>query len=170
MGLLSGLGCDMNGKDMGTMGVGCGDYNNDGLLDFYATAYQDQLPSLYLNTGEGLFEDVSLLTGAGANHTVTWGSDFADFDNDGDRDLFVALGHLQDNIALWDQRSTYLAENKLYQSHYGTRLHFGLGPRKQIGRIEVRWIGGSTDIFADVPVDRLIVLKEGSKQLRQCSH
>jgi len=118
MGLLSGLGCDMNGKDMGTMGLGCGDYNNDGRLDFYATAYQDQLPSLYLNTGDGLFEDVSLVTGAGAgaNHTVTWGNDFADFDNDGDRDLFVALGHLQDNIELWDQRSTYLAKNKLYMN------------------------------------------------------
>ena len=268
MGLLSGLGCDMNGNDMGTMGIGCGDYNNDGLLDFYATAYQDQLPSLYMNQGDGFFEDVSLLTGAaaGANHTVTWGNDFADFDNDGDLDLFVALGHLQDNIEQWDKRSTYLARNKLYlntgdgkfkdvsetagdglkvklssrgvafddldndgdvdavvlnsrqgptmlrndsstsghwlqvqlkgrhtnrdavgarvkvisgdlvrldevhsgrgyQSHYGTRLYFGLGSRTAVDRIEVHWIGGKTEAFENIKADQMITLVEGTGRL-----
>ncbi|UCD51746.1 MAG: CRTAC1 family protein [Phycisphaerales bacterium] len=118
MGLLAGLACNMNGDDMGSMGIGCGDYNNDGLLDFYVTAYQQQFPSLYRNFGDGMFEDVTLITGAGAgtNHTVTWGNDFADFDNDGDRDLFLALGHLADNIEHWDKRSSYLATNKLFMN------------------------------------------------------
>ncbi len=40
VGLMAGLACNMNGDDMGSTGIGCGDYNNDGLLDFYVTAYQ----------------------------------------------------------------------------------------------------------------------------------
>lgn len=118
VGLMAGVACNMNGDDMGSMGIGCGDYDNDGLLDFYVTAYQQQFPSLYRNFGDGMFEDVTLVTGAGAgtNHTVTWGNDFADFDNDGDRDIFLALGHLADNIEHWDKRSSYLATNMLFQN------------------------------------------------------
>jgi hypothetical protein len=263
-GLLAGVGYDMNGDEMGSMGVGCGDFNNDGLFDFYVTAYQQQFPSLYKNLGDGFFEDVTFLTqaGAGTVHTVTWGNDFADFDNDGDRDLFVALGHLADNVELWDKRSSYHATNLLYmntgkeefvnvsasagdgmkvklssrgvgfddldndgdvdvvvlnsrreptilrnesprqnhwlqvklkgtrtnregvgarvtvvagdltlidevhsgrgyQSHYGTRLYFGLGSRSNVDRIEVRWIGGSVDVFHNVKADQLITLTEG---------
>ena len=33
-----------------------------------------------------------------------------------------------------------------YQSHFGSRLHFGLGKRDRVDRIEVRWIGGGTDV------------------------
>jgi hypothetical protein len=49
-----------------------------------------------------------------------------------------------------------------YQSHWGSRLHFGLGRRDRVDRVEVRWIGGGTDIFEDVPVDRLATLVEGA--------
>ena len=73
VGLMAGVGYDMNGDEMGSMGVGCGDFNNDGLIDFYVTAYKQQFPSLYKNLGDGLFEDVTFLTGAcdGTVHTVT---------------------------------------------------------------------------------------------------
>jgi len=42
VGLLTGLAYDRNGVGLGTMGVECGDYNNDGRLDFYMTSYQKQ--------------------------------------------------------------------------------------------------------------------------------
>ena len=50
------------------------------------------------------------------------------------------------------------------QSHYGTRLHFGLGNRTKIERVEVRWIGGGIDIFENIEVDRLVTLTEGSSK------
>jgi hypothetical protein len=48
-----------------------------------------------------------------------------------------------------------------YQSHYGMRLHFGLGSHKRADRIEVRWIGGTTDVFTEVPGNRCVTLIEG---------
>lgn len=115
IGLLSGTACDLDGNEMGSMGVDCADYDNDGLLDFYVTSYQDEFTNLYRNLGDGIFEDVAVSTGAGAGtfNNVTWGNGFVDFDNDGDRDIFVAIGHLQDNIDSWDPRTNYYARNVL---------------------------------------------------------
>jgi hypothetical protein len=52
-----------------------------------------------------------------------------------------------------------------YQSHFGDRLYFGLGNRKRVDRIEVRWIGGGTDVFEDIAVDQLVTLTEGSSKV-----
>ena len=49
-----------------------------------------------------------------------------------------------------------------YQSHFGTRLHFGLGKRDRVDRVEVRWLGGSLEVFHVLGVDRLVVLAEGT--------
>jgi len=65
VGLLSGVAYDRNGEVHASMGVGCGDYNNDGRLDLYVTSYQRQFATLYENLGEGLFEDVTSMSGAG---------------------------------------------------------------------------------------------------------
>jgi len=39
--------------------------------------------------------------------------------------------------------------------------HFGLGQRTRIDRIEVRWIGGGTDVLEDVQVDGVLQITEG---------
>ena len=47
-----------------------------------------------------------------------------------------------------------------YQSHFGSRLSFGLGPRDRVDRIEVRWLGGATQVFRDVSIDqRWLILR-----------
>ena len=48
-----------------------------------------------------------------------------------------------------------------YQSHYGTAVHFGIGQRQRIERVEVRWIGGGTDVLRDLEPDRVITIVEG---------
>ena len=264
-GLIAGVAYDTHGDGQGSMGADFGDYDNDGLLDLYVTSYQGQLATLYKNLGDNAFDDVTRLTGAGEGTIahVTWGNGFVDFDNDGDRDIFVACGHLLDNVELFDDRSSYFATNVLlmntgdgkfanvskqsgdgmkvklssrsagfddldndgdmdvvilnsrreptilrndspskghwlqvrlrgvkanrngvgahvevvagdltlldevhsgrgYQSHYGTRLHFGLGGREKVDRIEVRWIGGAVDLFKDIAVDQLLTITEGT--------
>lgn len=51
-----------------------------------------------------------------------------------------------------------------YQSHYGSRLHFGLGPHDRVDRIEVRWTGGGVDRLEGVPADRLLTIREGANE------
>jgi len=49
-----------------------------------------------------------------------------------------------------------------YQGHFGSRLHFGLGPAAAVERVEVRWIGGGREAFDVAGIDRLVVLTEGA--------
>ncbi len=264
VGDLSGVAYEAGGAAHGSMGVDCADYDQDGLLDFYVTAYQRQLATLFRNLGGGLFDDVTRQSGAGQGslNQVKWGCGFVDFDNDGLKDLFLACGHLLDNVELIDDSTSYLATPVLlkntglggfinvsdssgdglrvrsvgrgaafddldndgridvvilnsrrpalvlrnesppgnhwlqvqlrgvktnrdgvgarvkvtagdlvqidevhsgrgYQSHWGSRLHFGLGKRDRVDRVEVRWIGGGVDVFENLEVDRLVTLTEG---------
>ena len=115
VGLMTGTAYDLQGDEQGSMGVDCGDYDNDGLLDFYVTSYEGQLATLYRNLGSSMFEDVTLMTGAGAGTLphVTWGNSFVDFDNNGFRDIFIACGHLQDNVEYYNDTTKYFAQNIL---------------------------------------------------------
>jgi hypothetical protein len=50
-----------------------------------------------------------------------------------------------------------------YQSHFGSRLHFGLGTLRRVDRIEVRWIGGGRDVIRDIPAAQIIQIHEGGR-------
>ncbi|MBN2380192.1 VCBS repeat-containing protein [candidate division WOR-3 bacterium] len=95
------------------------DYDGDGLLDFFYSSYEfvplnseEDLPYwsghedyLFRNTGAG-FQDVSDAAGIRAGGTDTLcarGVSIADFDNDGDVDIFVSVYRLQPNI-LWQNQ------------------------------------------------------------------
>ncbi len=69
------------------MGVATGDYDGDGFIDLYVTAFGSN--TLYRNTGTGTFQDVT--AAAGVDDT-RWSSSaaFVDVDRDGHLDLFVA--------------------------------------------------------------------------------
>ena len=97
-----------------------GDYDGDGRFDFFVTNYQWETNSLYRNLGNGFFADVTFQSGLGVPSLqfLAWGTLFIDYDNDGDRDLFVANGHLDDNIHLFDA-VTYAQQNQLFRNQEG---------------------------------------------------
>ena len=70
-------------------GVAVGDYDNDGLLDLYVTAFGPNL--LFRNLGDGKFSDVTAAAGVAGN-AGEWSTStgFFDYDRDGDLDLYVA--------------------------------------------------------------------------------
>jgi hypothetical protein len=270
--LAAGVGYDFAGTAHGSMGVECGDVDRDGLLDFFITSYHQELPILFRNLGRGMFDDVTVRTGAnkGTSNAVKWGTALADLDNDGDLDIVVACGGLQPFGEKFDDMTAYLDRpiilknllsetgklqfvnvsdealagvkvkasgrglaiddldndgdldivilnsrgpptilrnmlnehgsknhwiqiqlrgtksnrdgvgarvrvtagdlvqidevhaGRSYQSHFGSRLHFGLGSHDIVDRIEVSWIGGGVDVLKDVRPDRLLTIVEGS--------
>jgi len=93
------------------MGADCGDLDNDGLFDLFMTSYQNETVTFYRNLG-AFFEDATATSGAGVSSYsyVTWGVVIADFDNDGFRDVFIACGHLDDNVELRDRTTSYLGQ------------------------------------------------------------
>ena len=265
VGLMAGVAYDLHGDEQGSMGADCGDFNNDGLLDLYVTSYQTQFATLYQNLGDGFFEDVTVVTGAGASTLpqVTWGNTIQDFNNNGHRDIFVACGHLQVHIDQFNDVSQYKTRNLIqmntgdgkfvnitdragdgmqvrkssrgaafgdldhdgrldavilnsrdiptilrnvtptgdnrwlqvalrgtngntfgvgarvyvqsgdqrwldtvhsgrgYQGHHGLDLHFGLGKREKVDRIEVHWVGGGVEVVENVDVGQRVTIRQG---------
>lgn len=264
IGVLAGVAYDYQGDTQGSMGCDVADFNGDMLLDLFVTAYEKQLAILYENLGNSIFQDATLTTGAGAGsfHLVNWGLGFGDFDNDGDKDLFVANGHIHDNLDDFDDTTSYKMANQVYenkngkrfvdisahcgsglqviessrgavledldedgrldvvvinsrtkptllqnisnsssnwievelvgqvcnrsaigcevtvrcgarsqiltvhsgrgyQSHFGTRLHFGLGAAESIDELSVRWLGGQIESFTDVKASGLLIIRQG---------
>ncbi len=106
--VVAGLAFDRTGKANGNMGVELGDVSGDGLADLFTTTYQDEMPVLYINMGQGLFMDQTNVSRVDTrlHPHVTWGCGLVDFDNDGDLDLYVACGHFMDNIQFIDDRTS----------------------------------------------------------------
>ena len=68
-------------------GVAVGDYDNDGFLDLYVTAFGPD--TLYRNNGNGTFADVTARAGLTATTEWSTSAGFLDFDRDGRLDLYV---------------------------------------------------------------------------------
>jgi hypothetical protein len=96
----AGFALSDDGKTYAGMGIDCGDYDNDGRLDVLVTNLATEMYALYRNEGRGGFRYTSLATGlAGLTFRNSgWGFRWFDYDNDGWRDLFLAQGHVLDNI------------------------------------------------------------------------
>ncbi|PYY04920.1 MAG: RNA-binding protein [Acidobacteria bacterium] len=106
--LLAGLAYDQNGRAFAGMGADFGDYQNNGWPAVFVNALANQQYKLFRND-KGKFEDVTDAIGLGAltiSHSG-WGAKWIDFDNDGWLDLFVAQGHVMDNIELTEPRLHY---------------------------------------------------------------
>ncbi len=95
----SGVAYSPDGKPQAGMGVSIGDYNRDGLLDIVKTNFAGDTDSLYLNLGDGTFDDRTYQSGLGINtRYLGWGVGFADLDNDGWLDIVVSNGHVYPEV------------------------------------------------------------------------
>ena len=152
------------------MGFGCGDLDNDGFMDCYfgtgAPEYETLLPNRMLrNAGGKRFQDVTVSGGFGQlqkGHAVS----FADFNRDGQQDIFEVLG----GAFPGDTYVSALLANPGHKGHWvGLKLErakrSSVGARVRVeldGRsvYQVVQAGGS---FGDSPFELHVGLGEAAK-------
>jgi predicted nucleotidyltransferase len=115
-GLLAGVALSGDGRPQAGMGVDAGDYNGDGLLDLVVTNFSHDYTTLYQNGPGGVFSDASYAAGIGAvaGPSLGWGVRFADLDNDGRLDLFVANGHVYPDVDSHGLGTRYKQRNQVF--------------------------------------------------------
>jgi hypothetical protein len=104
----AGVAYNALGEAAGSMTAAIGDCNGDLLPDILVSRLG--YGSLYVGARNGLFEDRMMVSGLGnlTARFVGWGSNFLDFDNDGDLDAFFANGDAH-RLVGWE---CLLLENK----------------------------------------------------------
>jgi enediyne biosynthesis protein E4 len=120
-GLEAGAALSEDGRRLSGMGVVFQDYDNDGRPDLIVTELPRELYGLYHNNGNGTFSYGSLAAGLGvlSSGSSGWGVGLEDFDNDGWKDLFVAQGHVLNNVEEIDPSLHYLELPMLAMNHKG---------------------------------------------------
>src|SRR5438105_8246475 len=120
-GLEAGAALSEDGRRLSGMGVVFQDYDNDGRPDIIVTELPREIYGVYHNEGNGLFTYRSLEAGLGvlSSGSSGWGVGLEDFDNDGWKDLFVAQGHVLDNVEKIDPSLHYPELPMLAINHNG---------------------------------------------------
>ena len=129
-GLLAGTAYNEDGDVEAGMGVAMGDYDNDKFPDLFVTNFQWETNTLYRNMGDGSFMDETLVSGLGEGSIphLSWGTQFCDLDNDGDRDVFISTGHLESDVEQYEN-TTFAQHNQLF-------LNDGQGRFEEVTEVE----------------------------------
>lgn len=117
-GVLSGIAFAENGAARGAMGIDASDYDGDGMPDLVIGNFSNEMVSLYHNEGVGFFIDQAPVSEIGRNSllTLAFGAFFFDYDLDGRQDIFVANGHVENDIAAVQQRVSYRQAPHLFRN------------------------------------------------------
>lgn len=96
--LLRGLAYNGDGLALACMGIAADDADGNGRTDFMVTNFLDEPNTLYLQDVPGLFVDATQSAGVKSSsfRYVGWGTQFLDADLDGEMDLVIANGHIDD--------------------------------------------------------------------------
>ena len=91
-----GVAVDGDGKSKSNMGVAVGDFDNQGRIGILTTTFFGDYFPLFRQDKSGFYDEVSLATGVqpATRAYLGWACGFADFNNDGQKDLWFANGHV----------------------------------------------------------------------------
>jgi hypothetical protein len=96
----AGLAFSSEGMARAGMGVDTGDFENSGTAGVATTNFDNEMIGLYHSTKAGIYDDVAIAAGIGAasRNTLGFGCLFLDVDLDGNLDLAVANGHIDETV------------------------------------------------------------------------
>ncbi len=120
-GVPSGIAFSEDGVARAGMGVDAADYDRSGRPSVIISNFANQMMSLYHNEGNGLFVDEAPQSEVGRATLVTlgFGCFFFDYDNDGWPDIFLADGHIEDQIERVQKRVSYAEPPHLFRNLSG---------------------------------------------------
>jgi hypothetical protein len=155
----SGFALNKDGREIASMGIAVGDYENNGEVDFAITDFSDDYKVLFHNDGDVSFTDVSY--GAGIARItipfVGWGDGFLDYDNDGWLDLFMVNGHVYPEVDQHDWGTTFAERSLLFHNEEGKKFIY-VAPVKDSGLAVVVPARAAAfgDLFNDGKIDVII--------------
>jgi hypothetical protein len=117
IGTTAGCAYSQDGKAQAGMGLAIGDYDRSGTMDVFKTNFAGDTSTLYANTGDGLCEDRTFVSGLGVNtRWLGWGVGFLDLDGDGWLDLFLVNGHVYPEVAALATEAGYPQPKVVYRN------------------------------------------------------
>ena len=123
-GVAAGIGFSEDGVARAGMGADAADYDRSGYASILISNFANQMVSLYHNEGNGLFVDEAPQSEIGRDSLVTLGFAcfFFDYDNDGWPDIFVADGHIENEIERVQKRVSYAEPPHLFRNLGGGKF------------------------------------------------
>jgi hypothetical protein len=99
IGKTAGVAFNEEGSMQAGMGLSADDFAHDGHQDIVKTNFSDDTPTLFLNRGKNVFDDVTRSAGIGrVTRWLGWGVQFYDFDNSGWPGIFISNGHVYPEV------------------------------------------------------------------------
>jgi len=124
IGRTAGIAFSEEGKARGAMGIDAADYDGSGRESLVIGNFSNEMLALYHNEGRGLFIDDAAAAGIGQPSllTLAFGCFFFDYDLDGRLDIFVANGHVENEIQAVQPSVTYAEPPHLFRGGPDSRF------------------------------------------------
>ena len=154
---MAGVAVSSDGQFEAGMGTDAADTTGNGRMDLIVTHLDMQLARLTRTRVDQTFDDATLRSklSYATFHMSGFGTRFMDYDNDGALDLFMANGHVLDNIERYHADTQY-AEPKLMFRNTGRGVFENvsdrLGPDFQLPRVSRGAAVGDFDNDGDLDI------------------
>ena len=159
IGAISGVGFDSEGRARGAMGIDAGYFGNDQSIGVAIGNFANEMLAFYVSHpapgGQMLFTDDAIAQGLGGGSRLPlkFGVMFFDYDLDGDLDLFVADGHIEQQINLVQSAEHYAQPAQLWWNAASRGKGFIATSSAQCGPDLFKPIVGRGCAYADIDGD-----------------
>jgi hypothetical protein len=120
----AGIAFSADGKARAGMGVDAADFANSGFPGIAITNFDNEMLGLFRSSGKGSYDDVAIQAGVGGptKTMLGFGCLFADFDLDGNLDLALANGHIDETVRNIRGNVGYAQPPQLFLNRGGGRF------------------------------------------------